>query len=145
MQMRRVSLGKTAKENSQDMEGGLPDSREGWPRSPLETKTSRRRIKFSALSATSPVELWVQVNMSLFFLPSYCQKLFGNIEICFSLHCSLGRKNWISPVFPHRMFCSCSKAVFPGLFYWMNWEFWIELKNKWCIMHYADYALWITL
>lgn len=82
--MRRVSLGKTAKENSRDMEGGLPDNWEGWPRSPLETKTSRRRIRFSALSATSPVELWVQVNMSLFFLPSYCQKLFGNIEICFS-------------------------------------------------------------
>lgn len=29
MQMRRVSLGKTAKENSRDMEGGLPGSSEG--------------------------------------------------------------------------------------------------------------------
>lgn len=28
MQMRRVSLGKTAKENSRGMEGGLPDSSE---------------------------------------------------------------------------------------------------------------------
>lgn len=29
MQMTRVLLGKTAKENSGDMEGGLPDSSEG--------------------------------------------------------------------------------------------------------------------
>lgn len=144
--MTRVLLGKTAKENSRDMEGGLPDSSEGWPGSAVETKTSRRRVRFSAITAALPVELWVQVNMCLFFFSfqviakNYLETLWS-----VSVHCSLGRKNWISTAFPHRMlsfravlraFCCCC---------WMNRDFWIGLKNKRCIMHYADCALWIIL
>lgn len=109
--------------------GVLPDSSEGWPWSPLETKSSRRWIRFSTL----PVELWVLVNMRFFFFRVIAKNYFGNIELCFSaLFC--WQENWISThSFPTE--CTCFGAVFFRAFLLNEQRFLNRAEKQ--VMHYA--------
>lgn len=99
MQMTRVSLGKTAKKNSRDMEGGLPDSSEGWLWSPLETKTSRRRIwffYFNGCCFTFGALGTGKYYVLFFFFSWVVAKNSLEAPSSVSLHCSLGRKSCMS-------------------------------------------------
>lgn len=86
MQMTRVSLGKTAKENSRDMEGVYLTAPKDDPGVHQRRKFPEEELDFfppfnccftCGALGTGKYEIFL-------FLLSYCQKLFGSTGFCFS-------------------------------------------------------------